>query len=458
YLVLIRGLKCPLQPIWGIFSSMSRSTEFFHFPYLDRYVCSFQIKFRCDFSTTISEVLRDRGWYQVGEDDESWNLFWCEVNQLKMTLDEKRLNLHQRVPHFRNHYELTRKNLLARNLKRLKRQYIRDGRWDDVELCECMPLTFELPSDYLMFVEEYRKQPGATWIVKPATGAQGRGIFLFQRLKDLIEWRSAKDQANAANNLPGSTNPVQDSEQSQQDVYVVQSYIENPYLMAGRKFDIRIYVLVIEFLPLKVWIAREGFARLSGSQYSLDVLGDNKIHVTNMAIQLRDLQDSSCATSYKWSMRQLRVFLTARHGATQVEELIQRIANVVLISLHSVENVIMHDRHCFELYGYDILLDSQLKPWLLEVNASPSMTATDSDDYRLKYDMLTDLLNILDLEGRLKGTERRVGGFDLIWNNGPIWAACPGATDCYEHLHFYETRGAHSLHRLNTYLGAYDHT
>ena len=61
-------------------------------------------------------------------------------------------------------------------------------------------------------------------------------------------------------------------------------------------------------------------------------------------------------------MRQLREFLTARHGAHKVEDLIQRIAEVVLVSLQSVGNVIIHNRQCFELYGYDILLDTNLKP------------------------------------------------------------------------------------------------
>lgn len=81
------------------------------------------------------------------------------------------------------------------------------------------------------------------------------------------------------------------------------------------------------------------------------------------------------------------------------------------------------DKRCFELYGYDVLLDSNLRPWLIEVNASPSITADTPSDYRLKFAVLEDMLAVVDMEKRRRGDETRVGGFDLLWNDGPVM--CP---------------------------------
>jgi len=55
----------------------------------------------------------------------------------------------------------------------------------------------------------------------------------------------------------------------------------------------------------------------------------------------------------------------------------------------------VHRTNCFELLGFDILLDSDLKPWLLEVNLSSSM-ATDSPlDWNIKSNCINDTFNLV---------------------------------------------------------------
>ncbi|XP_058808637.1 probable tubulin polyglutamylase TTLL9 [Phymastichus coffea] len=405
------------------------------------------IKFRCDYSSTPLRVLESRGWTRVS--DTSWDLWWCDCSEVKLALHNlQRLRAQQRVAHFLNHGELTRKNLLYRNLRRYKRLLLKAGKSREAALCDIMPVSFELPSEYRMLVEEYRRCQGATWIVKPAAGSQGRGIFLFRRLRDLAEWRSREYPA------PSADSNSDGEGLAAPDVYIVQKYIDEPYLLAGCKFDLRIYVLVTSFQPLKVWLAREGFARLSGEQFSLARIDDSRVHLTNMAIQLkaadgrparrpaRPSADRDCERTApparlgsKWPLSCLRQYLTERHGPAVVDDLLHNIAGMIMASLAAVQRSVVACQNSFELYGYDVLLDKALRPWLLEVNASPSLNATDAHDFRLKFDLVDDVLNVLDLERKLTGRETRVGGFDLLWDDAPVY--CPVQPD-----------------KLNVFLGA----
>ncbi|CAB0042641.1 unnamed protein product [Trichogramma brassicae] len=176
---------------------------------------------------------------------------------------------------------------------------------------------------------------------------KGRGIFLFQRLRDLVEWKGKEcvhPSSDLADYEPGKEQPSQMN-------YLVQKYIDDPYLIDGCKFDLRLYVLVTSFQPLKVWLAREGFARLSGEQFSLERIDDNRVHLTNMSIQLRqprpsttsstvnsndnnsnnnEAGDKDCGSEVKlgrkWPLSCLKKYLSDRHGEQVIDQLIHNIA------------------------------------------------------------------------------------------------------------------------------------
>ena len=149
-----------------------------------------QVRFRCTFHNTIYDVFRARGWQETESDHPAdWDVAWIDTGWLRENFDSLHLADHQRINHFRNHFELTRKDNLVKNLKRMQRQLQREGREEEARKFEFFPGTYVLPSDYGLFVEEFKTHAGAIWIMKPIGKAQGKGIFLFNKLAQIDAWK-----------------------------------------------------------------------------------------------------------------------------------------------------------------------------------------------------------------------------------------------------------------------------
>jgi tubulin polyglutamylase TTLL1 len=97
----------------------------------------------------------------------------------------------------------------------------------------------------------------------------------------------------------------------------------------------------------------------------------------------------------KWNIQNLRLYLESTRGLAATEKMFSDIDDLLVHSAKSVQNVIINDRHCFECYGYDLLLDDDLKPWLVEINASPSMNATSQGDREMKTKLMKDVFDIV---------------------------------------------------------------
>ena len=53
---------------------------------------------------------------------------------------------------------------------------------------------------------------------------------------------------------------------------------------------------------------------------------------------------------------------------------------------------------CFELFGFDVMVDSTMKPWLLEVNSSPAMSMDNNIDYMVKPQLIKDIIGLLNFQ------------------------------------------------------------
>ena len=178
--------------------------------------------------------------------------------------------------------------------------------------------------------------------------------------------------------------------------YIISRYIDRPLLIDEKKFDLRIYVLVTCFNPLRAYRHREGFARFCATGYC----GPNEVldlraaslgsHLTNVSYQ-KNTTEYNEAHGGKLAIGSLRLYLESVFGFEKTARLFAAIDFVIWETLSSVRNVIVNDKHCFELYGYDILIDDAMRPWLMEVNASPSLSVTTRSDGLLKDEVLKDL-------------------------------------------------------------------
>lgn len=124
---------------------------------------------------------------------------------------------------------------MVKNIKRYLREAAKEIHGQ--ELPDFVPTTYMLPADYSLFVEEFRRCPNAMWIMKPANAAQGRGIFIINKLTQIKRWSNGR----------WASLPPKES-------YVISRYIEDPLLIGGKKFDLRLYVLVTSYRPLRVCV------------------------------------------------------------------------------------------------------------------------------------------------------------------------------------------------------------
>ena len=192
---------------------------------------------------------------------------------------------------------------------------------------------------------------------------------------------------------------------------VVGKYIDNPLLINGHKSDLRLYVLVTSYDPLLIYIYEEGLVRFATVKY--DNTGKNLwnpcMHLCNYSINkyhsdyIKSADPDLDDQGHKWSLSAFLKHLKANNIDTV--QLMQSIEDVVIKSIVSVEFAVNsaskmfvpHRNNCFELYGFDILIDSDLKPWLLEVNLSPSLNTEAPIDMKIKSAMISDLLSLVGI-------------------------------------------------------------
>jgi len=204
--------------------------------------------------------------------------------------------------------------------------------------------------------------------------------------------------------------------------WVCQKYIERPLLLGGRKHDIRQWVLVTCVNPLVIWFYGECYVRIAAEEYGLDDIRANLRHLTNNAIASQHPQFDADDDHWKcmWEESEYRKFLQCTFGFdAYTSKVLPAMKQAVIETLKSTQEALADSQGaacCFELLGYDFMVDTDLGVWLLEVNTSPSMEYSTNVTGRMCPAVLEDSLRVV-LQG--DGPEEAPhGAFELL-HTGP---------------------------------------
>lgn len=130
-------------------------------------------------------------------------------------------------------------------------------------------------------------------------------------------------------------------------------------------------------------------------------------HLTNYSLQknrssfVQNTDADQDNVGNKWSLRALRAWLRDNgHDDCAVWENIKDVIIKTILTAEpqiatNVQLFVPHRGNCFELLGFDVLLDSQLQPWLMEVNICPALNCDSPLDKKIKSALVTNAFNVI---------------------------------------------------------------
>jgi hypothetical protein len=196
------------------------------------------------------------------------------------------------------------------------------------------------------------------WLLKRTNLNRGRQIKIFSDLKSILD--EIEESKTKCNHL------------------IIQKYIEAPLLYNNRKFDIRIWVLftyISRTYNFEVYVFKEGHLKACSEPFNLNS-DDLYVHLTNYSVQKYNANFSKIEIGNEISFKTFQEDLDKKNkGKNFKRDIYPKILKIIAISANSCKNKIniLNRNNCFEIFGYDFILDENYDPFLLEVNTNPGL-------------------------------------------------------------------------------------
>ncbi|OMJ75874.1 hypothetical protein SteCoe_24893 [Stentor coeruleus] len=286
-------------------------------------------------------------------------------------LVSENIKTHNRLPN--NNCICNKKEMF----KNMKNYYDQVG----IDIFTIVPLTFHIESgasdsQFQSFLNTYTE--GSTWIIKPGEATnRGKGIKVsssLDKIKSII------------------------SRQRKSHTYIIQKYIQNPLLINKRKFDIRCYALLTSFAnQLQGYFFKDGYLRTSCKEFNIKNTNDKFVHLTNDAIQKNHEDYGKFESGNKLSYNDFQKFLNSIGSNIDFfKDIFPQIVDIVKGSIACAKDIINEEgkMNLFEVLGYDFMIDTDYKVWLIEINTNPCLELSCSYLSKIIPEMLDNSFRI----------------------------------------------------------------
>lgn len=366
------------------------------------------IKCKSNFSEVVKILKKNN--IKIANDSKN-NLTYKLLSNNEITEHLKQLNKYQRYSHFPITGYMTNKYRLLKSYNNKKAKFPNDYNF----LIE----SYILPKEKDKLKENFKNSN--LWISKPYNLSRGRQV-----------------------------NVINDIKQIKEKKVIVSKYIK-PHTLFGKKYDIRIMMLITSYDPLIIYLYTDGVLRFATHPYSTDkefYIEDKFMHLTNNCVNKDSIyfkanDDPNLLAESVASLKSFRRYCD--ENKIDYKKIISKVKDFVIkcvlldydksINILKKEYNMPSSKNIFELLGVDIILDENLEPHILEINLSPSLNFNCKASEIIYEKILVDTFNIIGIKPYDRGekikrdvlkTEDKIkenidelkrerGGFELIF-------------------------------------------